>query len=256
MNILVIADLHIGNNDFFETFGWNADEFIESMELVIKKAKIDKVVLNGDIFELYKYTYKEICQTQHKLITYFKNPKFVMLQGNHDAINGKARENLTITNEDGKTIFIEHGHSVDFMNGSRIGRKIQTFLHTILRHIIKFKWAHKTYFKILEFDDAINRVPRKYNSYKYLKHALKLLKVYDMVIMGHTHKLEAYKTYYLQNKKQYINCGSCSMGRFQGVIVNTNKMIVETLKFKNKAALFKEFKKQRNVVPAKMAVSA
>jgi len=253
MKILVISDLHIGNNDHFETFGWGCDEFIEALEMIRFKEKIDKIVLNGDIFELYKYSFNEVYNNNKKLIDYLTSEFFVLLKGNHDAICGLGKDNYTIENSEGKRIYIEHGHSADFMNGTRFGRKIQTFVFNCLRKLSKYKWVQNLYFKIIEFDEAINRIPKKYDSYKYLKYALKLLKTYDFVVLGHTHKIEAHKTYYLSNKKVYVNSGSCSLGRFQGVIVDTETMKYETLKYKNSNALYKDYRKAMKPV---MALSA
>jgi predicted phosphodiesterase len=243
MNILVISDLHIGNNDHFETFGWDVDDFINAVEMIRFEEKIDKIILNGDIFELYKYSFTEIYKNNKKLIDYLTGDNFILLKGNHDAICSMGVDNFTLENSEGKRIYIEHGHSADFMNGTRLGRKIQTISFNLLRWLSRHPWILKVYFRIVEFDDAINRIPKKYDSYKYLKHALNLLKSYDFVVLGHTHKIEAHKTYYLNHKKHYVNSGSCSMGRFQGVVIDTESMKYETLKFKNKQALFKEYRK-------------
>jgi hypothetical protein len=51
-----------------------------------------------------------------------------------------------------------------------------------------------------------------------------------MVILAHTHKLESHHTYYLNKKKRYLNCGSCSMGRFQGVVLDTETLDYELIK--------------------------
>ena len=243
MNLLIISDLHIGNNDHFATFGWNADDFIKALEMIKHEEHIDKIILNGDIFELYKYSFDEVYQTNQKLIDYFIDQDFVMLKGNHDAICSLGEDNFTIVNSKGKRILIEHGHSADFLNGTRLGRRLQTMGFNILRWLCKYSWALNTYFRIIEYDDAINHIPKKYDSYKYLKYALNMLKTHDLVILGHTHKIESHKTYYMNNKKQYINSGSCSLGRFEAVIVDTETMKHETIKFKNKNALIKEYRK-------------
>ena len=67
-----------------------------------------------------------------------------------------------------------------------------------------------------------------------MKYALRLLKTYDVVIMGHTHKMEAHKTYYLQNKKRYLNSGTCSHGRFQAIFLDTETLKHETIKISRK----------------------
>lgn len=245
MNLLIISDLHIGNNDHFETFGWNPSDFIKAIEKVSREENIDKIVLNGDVFELYKYSFQEISKNNKKLTQYLLNhPDIIYLKGNHDAICPFGEDNITFTNRLGQSIYIEHGHSADFMNGTHLGRKIQTLGLNLLRWISKTSWVLKTYFRILEMNEAINKIPKKYDSIRYLSHALRLLKNNDLVLLGHTHKIEAHKTYYLNTKKQYINSGSCSMGRFQGVIVDTETLKYETLKFKNYKDLKKYYRKE------------
>jgi len=55
-----------------------------------------------------------------------------------------------------------------------------------------------------------------------------------MVILGHTHKLESHKIYYLNQKKIYMNSGTCSLGRFQAVLVDTETLQHETIKMGRK----------------------
>ena len=86
------------------------------------------------------------------------------------------------------------------------------------------------YFKIVKLEDEINHIPKKYNTIKYLTYALKLLKDHDVVILGHTHKIEAHHTYYLNQKKRYLNTGACSLGRFQAIIMDTETLKYEFIK--------------------------
>lgn len=244
MNLLIISDLHIGNNDHFETFGWKPQQFIAALKKVISEEKIDKVILNGDIFELYKYSFEEIYDNNKTLVDFLlNNPNLIYIKGNHDAVCSFGLNSYQIENSRGQKIYIEHGHSADFMNGTRLGRNIQTFGFNLLRKGLGVGFILNTYRAIVDAHEAINRIPKKYDSIRYLTHALRLLQQYDMVILGHTHKIESHKTYYLNQKKYYFNSGSCSMGRFQGVIINTESLKHETLKFKNFKQLIKEYHK-------------
>lgn len=237
MNLLVLSDLHIDNGDNFGSFGWKPKKFIKALEKVIDFYQVDRVVLNGDIFDLYKYTFKEVYAKNFELINFLSRNKCVFLRGNHDLLNPFAKDSLLITNSQGKKIHIEHGHNADFLNGTRIGRAIGRVGFSLLKVIIKIKWFEKLYFKAIEYDDEVNRIPRKYNSYKYLKYALRLLRSYDVVILGHTHKLEMHKTYYLNNKKVYLNTGTCSLGRFQAVIINTESLKYDTIKISKRGKI-------------------
>jgi predicted phosphodiesterase len=231
MNLLIISDLHIDNGDNFGTFGWRPNKFIKFLDKLIAENGIDQVILNGDIFDLYKYTFKEVYAKNLELISYFNRRGFIYIRGNHDLFNPFAKDSHTIVNSKGQSIYIEHGHNADFLNGTRIGRAIGQAGFSILKKIVRYKWVEKIYFKIVEWDDQINRIPKKYNTFKYLNYALNLLRSYDVVVLGHTHKLESHKTYYLNTKKIYLNTGTCSLGRLQAILLDTESLKYDTLKF-------------------------
>lgn len=234
MRLLVISDLHIDLGDKFGTFGWRASRFIKVLDEIIKSYQIDQVVLNGDVYDLYKYSYHDVLSKNAELIEYFHRNNFYFISGNHDFWGPGAHKYYIIGNEAGQKIRIEHGYNADFLNGTRIGRLIGRTGHDIIRYFIKYKWVERCYHKAVERIDGINSIPRKYNTYKYLLYALKLLRRYDLVILGHTHKIEVHKMYYANKKKQYLNCGSCSLGRFQGVLLDTETLANDTIKLGRK----------------------
>lgn len=235
MNILIISDLHLGKKDLFDTFGWNEDEFIKFLNTIMEYFGIKLVILNGDIFEMMKYSMDEIKEAYPKLLSLFKNKNFIKIRGNHDFFVDDSLDYYQIKNSKGQIIHIEHGHNADFINGTKLGRFISKLSFRILKYLTKSRKLLNLYYKIVEYDDQINRIPRKYNSIKYLHYALKKLQDVDMIILGHTHKIEYHKTYYLNKKKKYLNSGSCSLGRFQGVIVDTETLKYETLKLNKKS---------------------
>jgi predicted phosphodiesterase len=100
----------------------------------------------------------------------------------------------------------------------------------LLKQLSHSKSLMDIYFKIVTFEDQINHIPKKYNTIKYLTYALRLLKEHDVVILAHTHKLESHHTYYLNKKKRYLNSGSCSLGRFQGILMDTETLKYELIK--------------------------
>jgi predicted phosphodiesterase len=226
MNILVISDLHLDNGDHAGLFQWNELEFILDLERVRKQYSVDKVILNGDIFELFKYTLSDIEAANPVLTKYLSDSDIVFIRGNHDLISGIGGLNFQITNSSGQSIYIEHGHNADWFNGSSLGRRLGKLGLKFMKHVSHSRLMLRLYHRIIVLNEDINRVPKKYNTLKYLTYAMKLLKKYDVVILGHTHKLESHHTYFLNRKKRYLNCGSCSLGRFQGIVLDT-----ETLKY-------------------------
>ena len=230
MNILVISDLHIDACDNFGTFQWNESDLISHIEGIRNIFSIDKVILNGDVFELIKYSFEEIKKANPGLIRYFRDNDLIFIRGNHDLINKSAIDYFEITNSTGQTIHIEHGHNADWLNGTRIGRSIGKIGLSVLKRMSHHKWLMDIYFKRVVMEDEINHIPKKYNTIKYLTYALKLLKENDVVILGHTHKLESHHTYYLNKKKRYLNSGACTLGRFQGIIMDTETLKYELIK--------------------------
>lgn len=237
MILLVISDLHIDTGGKLGTFGWKAKKFMATLDKVIEHYGVQKVVLNGDVFDLYKYSFKDIAQANEKIIDYFNRKGFIQIRGNHDIWVPHKLNHYHITNSAGQTIHIEHGHKADFLNGTRFGRFFSVTMYSILKLLTHISWVERTFYRTVNYLDDVNRIPRKYNTLKYLVYAFKLLKRYDMVILGHTHKLESHKVYYLNTKKIYLNCGTCSLGRFQAVIVDTETFEYETIKIPRKAEL-------------------
>jgi predicted phosphodiesterase len=246
MNILVLSDLHIDTCDNFGTFQWNEMDLIMQLEGIREIYSIDKIIFNGDVFELLKYSYEEIRKANPTLMRYFEDNDFIFIKGNHDIVSVFGRNHYDITNSKGQTIHIEHGHNADWINGTRFGRAIGRLALSLLKRMTHSKHMMDFYFWIVAIEEQINHIPKKYNTIKYLTYALRLLKDYDVVILGHTHKLESHHTYYLNSKKRYLNSGSCSLGRFQCIIMDT-----ETLKYE----LIKESKESiRNSYPVPYAI--
>jgi predicted phosphodiesterase len=230
MNILILSDLHIDTSDTFGTFQWDDLELITYIERLRYEYNIEKVILNGDIFELMKYRYEDIAKAHPRLIKYFLKNKFIYIKGNHDLMMDYGLENYQIVNSAGQVIHIEHGHRADWFNGSKIGRSFSRFALGFLKKMSKSSFMMTIYFRIVAFEDQINHIPKNYNTLKYLTYALRLLRKYDVIILAHTHKLEAHHTYYLHKKKRYLNCGTCSLGRFQGILMDMETLRYEMIK--------------------------
>ncbi len=230
MNILVLSDLHIDTRDNFGTFKWDEMDLIMQIESVRDQYSIDKIIFNGDVFELLKYGFEDIKAANPVLMKYFSHNDFIFIKGNHDLLNSFGLDYYQITNSHGQIIHIEHGHNADWLNGNRIGRAIGRFGLSMLKKMSHSKSLMAVYFKIVALEDEINHIPKRYNTIKYLTYALKLLKEYDVVILAHTHKLESHHTYYLNKKKRYLNSGACSMGRFQCIIMDTENLKYELIK--------------------------
>jgi predicted phosphodiesterase len=230
MNILVLSDLHIDNGDKYSVFQWDQLDFIKQVELLRDIYSIDKIIFNGDTFELLKYSFEEIRKANPILLRYLKDKDFVFIKGNHDRNNNFGLKNYRITNSKGQIIYFEHGHKADWFNSSRFGNVLGETGLVLLRKFFGSTGIMNLYLKLLARLEKINSIPKRYDTLKYLTYALKLLKDNDVVILSHTHKLESHHTYYLRKKKRYLNSGSCSLGRFEGIIMNTESLQYEMIK--------------------------
>jgi predicted phosphodiesterase len=229
MKLLVLSDLHIADNRHLGTFGWDQADFIASVEAARRRHSIDTVVLNGDTFDLYKSNYRDIASRNKQMLEYLTRIGSVFVKGNHDNALGFGQDYFGVINSKGQKIRIEHGHRADFINGTRLGRSLGYFFYLILRLFAGLSVTRSLYFRAMEHDEGF-KGHGKYNSYKYLRYAVKLLRKYDMVVLGHTHKIEFHNTYWLNDRKRYINSGSCSFGRFQGIVIDTETLNHSTIR--------------------------
>ena len=139
MNILVLSDLHIDTRDNFGTFKWNEMDLIMQIEGIRDIYNVDKVIFNGDVFELQKYRYEDIIKANPILMRYFNDNDFIFIKGNHDIVNDSGVDNIQLTNSHGQSIHIEHGHNADWFNGSKIGRSVGKFGMSILKKLSQSK---------------------------------------------------------------------------------------------------------------------
>ena len=230
MKLFVVSDLHLEASETLGTFGWDQEEFIAMMETVRKTHSIDKVVLNGDTFDLCKSAYSDIAARNEKLISYLTGINALFVKGNHDISLPFGQKHFGVINGKGEKIYIEHGHRGDFINGTAVGRFIGKMFYRFLKCVTRVSFIQALYYGYLEQDEGL-KGHRYYNSYKYLRHAVKLHRKYDVVILGHTHKMEHHDTYSRGNYKRYFNSGSCSFGRFQGIVLDTETLEHRTIRF-------------------------
>ncbi|TAL34443.1 MAG: hypothetical protein EPN93_12020 [Spirochaetes bacterium] len=230
MKLLVISDLHIGTGDPLDIFDWRDDDFLAFLTEFREDYGIEGLILNGDIYELHKYRLDDIAKARPALMRYFARPDVIYIKGNHDRISPRGLDHYLLVNPAGKRIYFEHGHDADFINGTRPGRVLAAAFFGALKQAVKFRRVLDFYFRAVEVNDMIARIPKKYNTYKYLNYALRLLKKNDVVFLAHTHSLESHVTWYLNDKKRYLNSGSCSLGRFQGMVLDTETLKYESVK--------------------------
>jgi len=119
--IVIFSDIHIGNGGRNDDFLQNSDIF----ETILLENYLEKnytLILNGDIEELYKFSFKNIFNRWKKIYEIFEkfknNGKLFKIVGNHDykiyysrshPVNKQLHRAIKL-NYEGNLIFIFHGH--------------------------------------------------------------------------------------------------------------------------------------------------
>src|SRR5262245_46976464 len=128
MQIAVLSDLHLGRKNTLDRFarkhGHVEPRFLQLLDHL--ECNVDKIVLNGDIFETFKCppgmagreliavleSYPEIAKRV------IDNPKYQLVHGNHDRIAERvlgAPEFYEVEDHGTKMCFF-HGHQLDPLN--------------------------------------------------------------------------------------------------------------------------------------------
>jgi len=218
MKVIIVSDFHLKYDEDLE-----AKERKERIISFLSKLnrKVDILILNGDIFDLWysweKVIIKDYFSILKVLVNLIENgTKIKLVSGNHDFwFNGFLEKDLgieiynenLIENYNGLKTFVSHG---DLFTTNDNRYKIFRFL--IRKSFMKFlfKLIHPDLsLSIGKFLSRSSRNRRTIKRIKYKKEsgliqsAKRLLRDYDLVVMGHTHEP---KKVILENGL-YINSG-------------------------------------------------
>ncbi len=218
IDVAVISDVHLG------TYGCHADELIAYLNSIKPK----KLILNGDIVDIWQFNEKYFPAAHLKVLKKFINmtlngTEVFYIAGNHDELLRKFGEfsigNFHLTNKllvelDGKKAWIFHGDVFDVS-------------------IIHAKWLAKLggygYNSLLWINRQLNRVSQRLGKGKFslakrvkngVKGAVKYIdnfektatdiaieKGYDYVICGHIHMPKKEIRENRNGKTMYLNSG-------------------------------------------------
>lgn len=218
--IKVISDLHIGNKDKADDFKLDEAMFIR----YIKDVKCDLLVFNGDIVECLESgkwdreegrfwdIYKVRPVIEH-IVQKIERDEAEWVVGNHDRIvfvkqlvNCKKR---LIIDKEGVRVVVEHGHQPDMFNYKFAF--IGNFLTWICGSLERVGWKNVEY----NFSKLLKKMPiahreeaRIYKQYTEKLH--KKLKA-DIVVLGHTHKVQIFD----YGKFIYANSGKACSDKYR-----------------------------------------
>lgn len=218
VEIVVISDVHLG------TYGCHAKELLK----YLKSIKPKKIILNGDIIDVWQFSKRYWPETHMKIIR--KLMKFVVegvpvyyLTGNHDELLRKFADlhmgafhlqNKLVLDIDGKKGWFFHGdvfdvtmqHSKWLAKMGAIGYDslilINSFVNWCLALIGKQKMSFSQKIKA-KFKDAVKFI----NNFEQTAAELAIEKGYEYVVCGHIHQAENRKITTELGSVTYLNSG-------------------------------------------------
>jgi len=207
--ILIFSDSHLGDKSLADNFG-EAQQ--QKLELLIWNLSPDIIIINGDAFELWQFSYMDIWKAYVGLFQLLKNYNIIYVRGNHDwSVSEIKRFPFKIYDEfdfihNGKKYHLEHGHKYDLFKKGwwKLFIPFVKFYGLIEKIILRKEF---TILRLLKMQTKERDLDR------YEKAADKILttKEYDIVIFGHTHRFKEKK--YYQLNKRYYNLGCWVSGK-------------------------------------------
>ena len=220
LDILVLSDVHLG------TFGCHAKELL----LYLKTVKPKRVILNGDIIDIWQFSKRYWPKSHMKVIKHVMNwmskgVKIYYITGNHDEMLRKfvgfKMGSLKIVNkvilelDNGKKAWFFHGDVFDVtMQHSKWLAKLGAVGYDTLIHINSFaNFISEKIFKkgklslSKKIKNSVRNAVKFINSFEQTAADIGISNQYDYVICGHIHQPEMREIENEQGRIMYLNSG-------------------------------------------------
>lgn len=222
---VLMSDCHRGDGDWADNFSTNQNLFFAALSYYYSQYYTYIELGDGD--ELWENrNFKRIISTHSDafwlMSKFYKDNRFYMLYGNHDLVKSNAAymasnctyyfdesikktvplfpgitayEGLRLVHEEtGNTLFLTHGHQVDFFNSA---------LWRVAKFLVRYLWRPLELIGIHDPTSASKNHERKLAIEKTLMKWAD--KHHTMLIAGHTHRPAFPKV----GEPMYFNDGSC-----------------------------------------------
>ncbi|HEX5167739.1 MAG TPA: UDP-2,3-diacylglucosamine diphosphatase [Cyclobacteriaceae bacterium] len=218
VELVVISDVHLG------TFGCHAEELLR----YLKSIKTDKIILNGDIIDMWQFSKRYWPKSHMQVIKHItgvlaKGTKVVYLTGNHDEMLRKFAgfrlgsfqiANKLVLKLNGKRAWVFHGDVFDITMQyskwlARLGAVgydtlilINTFVNWCLTKIGREKISLSKKVK-----DSVKSAVKFINDFEKTAADIAISNQYDYVVCGHIHHPEIRTIETEKGKVIYLNSG-------------------------------------------------
>jgi UDP-2,3-diacylglucosamine pyrophosphatase LpxH len=219
IDLLVISDIHLG------TYGCNADELLIYLHSISPK----KVVLNGDIVDVWQFSKRYWPKSHMSILKYFLNlisegVEVHYIVGNHDetfrkfigfSVNNLSVENkIVLELEDGKKAWIFHGDVFDVtMKHSKWLAKLGGHgydLLILLNKLVNFVSKKLGRGKISlskRIKNGVKSAVKFINNFEQTAADIAIDNGYDFVVCGHIHQPIIKQMMNSKGSVQYLNSG-------------------------------------------------
>lgn len=219
----IFSDFHLGNGGKHDLFGHKDYPLIRILSKLLSKNYT--IILNGDVYEYWKFSERAILKAHRVLVNFIRNsPRIICLVGNHD-YDVMGHFTYLFEMKSGRQVLVSHGFQNDrwmyhpFMKFTVIlAGMLERFLGIQLERVFSKIYSS-------QFDKNIEKNTLEYAKRMFARH--------DIVVCGHTH---------IQTRaeflgKTYLNSGHALGNRIQYIKINTRK---ETIKLVNKKIKLKD----------------
>lgn len=219
IDLLVISDIHLG------TYGCNADELLIYLHSISPK----KVVLNGDIIDVWQFSKRYWPKSHMSILKYFLNlisegVEVHYIVGNHDetfrkfigfSVNNLSVENkIVLELEDGKKAWIFHGDVFDVtMKHSKWlaklgghGYDLLILLNKLVNFISK-KLGRGKISLSKRIKNGVKSAVKFINNFEQTAADIAIDNEYDFVVCGHIHQPIIKQMTNTKGTVQYLNSG-------------------------------------------------
>ena len=219
IDVLVLSDIHLG------TFGCNAKELLQ----YLKSIKPKKVILNGDIIDIWQFKKRYWPKSHMKIIKHIfgwvsEGIDVVYITGNHDEMLRKfvgfkmgklSIENKFVLELDGKKAWFFHGDVFDvIMKHSKwlaklgaVGYDLLILINYMVNYACVLLGKEKFSFS-KRVKDKVKGAVKFINNFETTVTDIAIEKGFDYVVCGHIHQPQMKE--FINDKKEsslYLNSG-------------------------------------------------
>jgi len=218
VELVILSDIHLG------TYGCHAEELLR----YLKSIKPKKLILNGDIIDMWQFSKRYWPQSHMQVIKYImgllsKNTKVIYLTGNHDEMLRKFSgfklgafqiDNKIVMKLNGKRAWIFHGDVFDVtMQYSKwlaklgaIGYDTLILINTVVNWILTKAGREKISLS-KRVKDSVKSAVKFINDFEKTAADIAIENKYDFVVCGHIHQPEMKTIVSDKGQVVYLNSG-------------------------------------------------